>query len=553
MSKRKPTYLMVKRDEYWFQRRTPADLADTLGAVITRPLNTKNKREAERMARAYSAQLETAFGMLKAGLVEEDDPRAWVRQFGDNALATLHALTVESLAESLSSDDVEMTAEGYAELYMVLVEDVHEGKLDAMVQAVQAVGIDPDTIPASQLKAKAVEAMRALRDYNPAEAVKARKSSTASPPVAQVAPDFADAIQAQLADLAAKVDAQGKAKDAKTFGEALELYAPIKAQMRGKGETVDEIVTMALYVEPLEFARHVGLDKPLDEVRADDVTTWLGTLQDRRSRTPKPIGTGTKNKMVGSLNTFFGVAVKRGWCLTNPAEGLRKARKSKAHERRQAFTAEELQRIFTPKLRAEVERGYAERWWIPCIHLMNGTRTNEAAQLKLRDFIEVGDIPCLRIMPEDETQSTKTEESDRIVPVHPQLWNDLGLREYVERRLAEANGNLDALLCPNLTYLKRKGYKSKVVNHFKGPDGYLARVGVWVKDKKVLYSLRHSFGTACDRANVAKTARQQLMGHARQSDDQGELTYIDNRQARELLTELEKVDWAPAFANLMED
>jgi integrase len=139
-------------------------------------------------------------------------------------------------------------------------------------------------------------------------------------------------------------------------------------------------------------------------------------------------------------------------------------------------------------------------------------------------------------------------ESDRIVPLHPQLI-EIGLLDYVEQRRTETDNDSTALLFPNLTYLKRSGYKTKVVNYFTGARGYLSRVGIWKRDKKVLYSLRHSSISAMERAEVSPLARTQLTGHARQGD-QGQLTYISDRQAHELLAELSKVDWSEALKSL---
>jgi hypothetical protein len=127
---------------------------------------------------------------------------------------------------------------------------------------------------------------------------------------------------------------------------------------------------------------------------------------------------------------------------------------------------------------------------------------------------------------------------------------EIGLLDYVERRRVETDNDSAALLFRNLTYLKRAGYKTKVVNYFSGERGYLSRIGIWERDKKVLYSLRHSSISAMERSEATPLARTQLTGHARRGD-QGQLTYISDRQAHELLSELSKVDWSEAFKNVL--
>ena len=62
----------LKRGRYIFKRRIPLDLRDVLGTgEITRPLGTKVRREAERLARAYGvlgepAKAETALARAAA-------------------------------------------------------------------------------------------------------------------------------------------------------------------------------------------------------------------------------------------------------------------------------------------------------------------------------------------------------------------------------------------------------------------------------------------------------------------------------------------------------
>ncbi len=105
------------------------------------------------------------------------------------------------------------------------------------------------------------------------------------------------------------------------------------------------------------------------------------------------------------------------------------------------------------------------------------------------------------------------------------------------------------MLFSKLTYLKESGYRGKLTNFFGGKGGHLNKLGIWVKDIKVLYSLRHSGITAMERAGLPNLARTQLTGHS-ETEDEGEESYIGERTAHELLAELSKVDWAEALVNV---
>jgi hypothetical protein len=425
--------VILKRGSYYFRRRVPVDLVEILGpGEVTKPLGTKVKREAARLARAYGARLDVGYALVRAGQVDSvDGHREWVRNFADAGLAKLQREVDMALEDSIGTDEADEVAEAYDEQLSLLTEGVADNEEWALQGALVAGGLDPDALPHDTWKVVAVGLLKAASGlkFSAIPTVPAPPSTTLGD--APTSPVVLDAIAA----LTAKVDARGKAKDAKALGEALEVYARVKAEKRE--EPLEDTKLNDLYLVPSRFAAFVGPEKLMDSLQVTDVLAWLDAQQDKRSKTPKPIGSGTRNKFAGALSTFFDEAIKRNWATENPAKGLRVVRRSKARERRQAFTTDELQKLFSAELRAEVERGFAERWWVPCIHLMNGTRTNEACQLTLRDIVEVDGIPCMRIMPEDAEQSTKTAESDRVVPLHPQLI-EIGLLDYVEKRRAES-------------------------------------------------------------------------------------------------------------------
>jgi len=538
--------LMQKRGSWWARKKIPTDLQRELGrSALTKNLDTTSKREATRRASAWIEQLESGFNAIRAGLAGDvDDPRTWVREFADRAVAKVEDMVANSVASTAATPQYaeDEARDLLADVAVDLAQGVDEGDPHDIDQALRMVGQDPDALAPMLKQAAAVAAIKALRGDHV-------RPAPMTPQVPAEVPIGLDAVQAAIADLAAKVDGQGKARDRKTVGDALEVFAQIKATERE--ESIEDLKLNGVYRDARRFAEFTGLDRVLDDVTTEDVIAWSDSLMDTRSKQgePKPIAPRTKSKMVGAVITFLKVGEQRGWVVTNVAEGLRKGRKGKRSEERLPFDAEDFPKLFSTALWEQGEKR-PERRWVPAIHLANGMRTNEACQLKLRDVVEEHGIPCFRILPDDPDQSTKNEESDRIVPIHPILI-ELGFLDYVAQRRAEADSE-DEQLFPHLTWVKRTGYRSKVTAFFAGEKGYIRR-NVTDNPKKVLYSLRHNFATACDRAEIPNTARTQLMGHSSsQSNDQGHITYISERLAHELLNQLKRVDFSEAFAGWLE-
>jgi hypothetical protein len=78
---------------------------------------------------------------------------------------------------------------------------------------------------------------------------------------------------------------------------------------------------------------------------------------------------------------------------------------------------EALKQIYEPE-NLKRTRGIHVRWGA-LIGLYTGARVSEVAQIFIRDFIELDGVKCVRLTNDSDGQSVKTENSKRLVPLHP--------------------------------------------------------------------------------------------------------------------------------------
>ena len=561
MSKSKPKHrrrtgaghLVSKRGALWARRRVPLDLVDQVGASdLTKPLGTTSTREATKLAEKYNAQLDAGFSAIRAGLAPTEGVREWLRAFADRVMPKLQEQVDESLAESLSDEDADDVAEAYADAFEVLAEPVHDGEPWAIEAALKLVGEDPSTLPVELHKRLAVASLRALKGlrfdaHSLPQSSRSNSSSTSGP----TSSPASDAIARQLEDLAKRMDGLGKAKRAKTLGDALTAYVTLKVQ-RGDWKTAEHQAAVKLG----RFVAAVGPQRELDEVTAEEVADFLGSLMARQD---KPADVGTKTLHHSGINAFYLEAIRQEWATRNPANGLRPKKSIASHESRDAFTDAELVTTFSQTMvdealgsrqRTKVREVHMERLWGPLLSLTMTLRANEAAQLHLEDIVTLEGIHCLRVAPDEETdRKVKNRTSIRTVPV-PQALIDLGFMDFVDQRRTETANDPKAPLFPALEAIGDHGFASRMLQWFGGQRGYLNRMGVKRKGL-TFHSLRHSAIDRLHRAGVDGITRSAIEGHAR-TGGVGETTYIKGATLADMKAAIDSVDWAPVLGGLRE-
>jgi integrase len=162
--------------------------------------------------------------------------------------------------------------------------------------------------------------------------------------------------------------------------------------------------------------------------------------------------------------------------------------------------------IFTEGARPKGGQGDAG-FWLPLLALFTGSRLNELASLKASDIShnEIIGSNCIFIRAEKRSgKRLKTEQSERFVPLHPQLIA-AGLLEYVNKQMSERGAN--AWLFPKVAPdTNGKAAFSKWFGRYIGAHGI-------TDGTKVFHSFRHSFIDALRLAGVPGEINFALVGH----------------------------------------
>ena len=125
--------------------------------------------------------------------------------------------------------------------------------------------------------------------------------------------------------------------------------------------------------------------------------------------------------------------------------------------KREAFTQDELKALFGDMGKyVQATEGVPSRFWVPLIALYSGMRLEEICQLHLSDIVKVDGVLCFSINEESGgsgyVKHVKSSAGIRKVPVHPHLWDELGLKKFVASRWAKTpeENYTSTLLFPDL-------------------------------------------------------------------------------------------------------
>jgi integrase len=230
--------------------------------------------------------------------------------------------------------------------------------------------------------------------------------------------------------------------------------------------------------------------------------------------TPK-VSAGTVNKQLGAVQAIAGLGFRNGlvpddvsW--SDPFKDLRLAEERST---RGPFDARGLQKIFDAPLftKQEVPKGGKgpAAVWLPLLALFVGGRQAEFSGLRASDISVDPDTstPLLWIVPDKKVgRRVKTETSERVVPIHPQL-RELGFLDYIASRRRDGE---KAWLFPNIAPDQDGALKA-----WSKWWGTYLRTHIGIKDRDlVFHSFRHGFTDRARAAGVGEEVRKALMGHS---------------------------------------
>ncbi|WP_458774156.1 tyrosine-type recombinase/integrase [Desulforhopalus sp. 52FAK] len=297
-----------------------------------------------------------------------------------------------------------------------------------------------------------------------------------------------------------------------------------------------------LFVEIIGDIPVESIDKPMMRRFKDTVASLPPNMRkDKRYRNKsikqilrmkpeKTISTHTINKYLSRLSNLFNYGVSHGFISANPANGLKVKLKGRPDEERQAYSSDDLRKLFGSSEYSRRSFKHSYQYWVPLIGLYTGCRLEEICQLHLEDISKTDSVWIFDIN-ESKEKSLKNLSSTRVIPVHPKLV-ELGLLKHIELLRQQGENRL----FPELRK-RRDGYSQDVsrwYQRFKQKFGF--------DSSKNFHSFRHTFITHLKHKQIDPFMIHELDGHTIQSETMGR--YGKRFTPKILLKEaIEKIDY----------
>lgn len=259
--------------------------------------------------------------------------------------------------------------------------------------------------------------------------------------------------------------------------------------------------------------------KPVDQITKQDVVAFKARLVEEGC-TPANV----KNKL-SRLRTLMQWAADNGYAAGNVAAGVTIKDSTAAKNKRRSFDLVALNALFGSPLYTRRELptdsrcGGEAAYWLPLLALFTGARREELGQLRPDDVVRLpypdADgkeqsawfLKLIEVEDDAEGADTKLKnaESERLVPVHPELQR-LGFIGFAQA----AKQQKQQRLFPALKANKFGKLTDKWGQWF---TVYRRSVGVTGK-RLVFHSFRHTFTDYARHAGIIEGVQRQLVGHS---------------------------------------
>lgn len=216
------------------------------------------------------------------------------------------------------------------------------------------------------------------------------------------------------------------------------------------------------------------------------------------------------------LSILFNWACRRDYMNHNPAAGFAIRDRRTQAEKRLPFLVDDLKLLFQSSTlytghtrRARSEPGphifRDGKFWMPLLGLFTGARVSELINLWPSDLRRESGVYYLDITKGGTLNTTKTQTSERAIPVHPELLK-IGFVGFIERK--EANG--DRYVFPDLA---RETPTGMVAKHWSEKWRRIQKFSGINHPKKSFHSFRHTFKSACRASKIPEEIHDSYTGH----------------------------------------
>ena len=383
-----------------------------------------------------------------------------------------------------------------------------------------------------------------------------------------------------------RIKLEGK-KELPNLREALDAYVKAKTLTWSAASAKDIPPQVRQFVEIVRELEH-GRDIPVDELSREHIRSYFDTLKHlpcrlcgQRQFTGKgwlqlaDMGRSGQIERLLSVKTMevrqTNVRSFVNWCELEYRgavqakyvnSGFPKVLSDKDIRRkgvkREAFTRDELHALFGDMEQyTKATEGVSSRFWTPLIALYSGMRLEEICQLHLSDIVKEDGVLCFSINEENGgsgyVKHVKSSAGIRKIPVHPYLWEKIGLGKFASFRWEQTKkeNHRSTLLFPDLQE------RVNTVNHATVKLGsalthwftrYRRSVGVGGQhgetSTKAFHSFRHTVIEYLHKeARVDLSMLQSVVGH--EMIDMGVTeNYAGDWPIRALLTDvIAKLNW----------
>ncbi|MBY5442714.1 site-specific integrase [Rhizobium leguminosarum] len=446
----KVTGLIRRGSTYSLRRRVPSDLVKALGrSEVVIALHTSSHKVAAEAARLESVRLDRLWESHREALKrgEAIEPTTKVTDVELRRVVAGEFWRQEQFATRLPDDDeirenIEHDIAGYerrdpsaeAGLLAQAKTIIREQELPINVPAATEVGKPAQPFEPSRELIQLVDLVRRAdveqlkrsldrmdgqhgdREHDP---MFKGISSVSQPPAIVEGITLGDAIRRFESDpLRAHLGDTADAKYVVTFRTMKEVIGDERALAsitRAECATVQEMFSA--------LPSNVSKLKPYMHCKTTRETVALAAER----KTDKLLSPGTVKVYTHTQSAFFNWAISKGLIAINPASGM--APKNVKKGKRRAYDVDQMNKVLASLPEWSEQGALAGRYWLYIIGIFSGMRLGEIATLNVDDIEARYGSHFFRLWETDD-RGLKTENSERIIPIHPELIR-LGLLQRV--------------------------------------------------------------------------------------------------------------------------